>query len=637
MSDKITRRNFINGTLVTAGASMLPLGTYSTAAAQNLDPLYYPPALTGLRGSHPGSYESAHERSWVGKADWGEIEEKDTEYDLIVVGAGISGLSAARFYQKEYGEDKKILILDNHDDFGGHAKRNEHTIDGVMKIGYGGAQTLESPSRYGKNTRDILADLNVKVDRFYTAYDRSFYKNHGLDYVTYFSKGTFGEDKVVPCKIGGYAYIMDGVGPVQLTIEEAMKDIPLSEEGRKQLLHLINGGDNPLKDIPVDERRKYLEETLYFDVLRDNFGITDPLIFEIVRSIPNDLASSGTDVMSAMEATRQGAPGFSPETMREIFGEERRRRNDDDETEEDPYIHHFPDGNGSVARLLVRRLIPGVAEGNTMDDVVLARFKYDRLDLEENNVRLRLNSTVVGAKHNGEPDKSERVHVEYINEGKPYMVKGKHVIMACYNMIIPHIVPGLPEEQYNALRRSTKSPLVYTTVGLRNWKAWKEKGIAIAACPGNWHQIVFIDYPVSMGGYNYSANEDEPILINMIQIPYGREYGVTPREQFKECRLRLLSLSFDDYEQEIKSHLSGMLAGTDFDADEDIASITVNRWAHGYAWGGTRLHEPDMRENARIGRKKFGRITIANSDAQPGAIIHAAIDQAKRAVDEINL
>ena len=637
MSDKITRRDFINGTLVSAGLSILPLSSCATRVANNPDPLYYPPALTGLRGSHPGSYESAHIHAWGRKADWGEIDEKDSEYDLIVVGAGISGLSAARFYQKEYGEDKRILILDNHDDFGGHAKRNEHTIDGVMKIGYGGAQTLESPSRYGKNTREILADLNVEVDRFYTAYDRSFYKSHGLDYVTYFSKGTFGEDKVVPCKIGDYAYVMDGVGPVQLTIDEAIKDIPLSKEGRKQLLNLINGGDDPLKDIPIKERRKYLQETLYFDVIRNHFGITDPLIFEIVRSIPNDLASSGTDVMTAMEATRQGAPGFPQDKMAALFGEKRRSRDDREESKEDPYIHHFPDGNGSIARLLVRKLIPGVAQGNTMDDVVLARFKYERLDLEKNSVRLRLNSTVVEVKHNDEPDKSERVHVEYINKGKACLVKGKHVIMACYNMIIPHIVPGLPEAQYTALRRSTKSPLVYTTVGLRNWKAWKEKGIGIACSPGNWHQIVFIDYPVSMGGYAYSAKEDEPILINMIQIPYSREYGVTPREQFKERRNRILNLSFDAYEQEIKSHLSGLLAGTDFDPDKDISSITVNRWAHGYAWGGTRLHEPDMRRNARIGRKQFGRVTIANSDAASRAIIHAAIDQAKRAVDEIEL
>ena len=140
-----------------------------------------------------------------------------------------------------------------------------------------------------------------------------------------------------------------------------------------------------------------------------------------------------------------------------------------------------------------------------------------------------------------------------------------------------------------------------------------------------------------MGGYQYAADENDPVLINMIWIPYSKEYGIPPREQFKETRARLLGMSFDEFEKEVKSHLSGMLGGTDFDADKDISSITVNRWSHGYAWSGNQLFEPDMRENAKVGRAKFGRITIANSDAQARAIMHAAIDEAKRAVDEIEV
>ncbi|NQY68715.1 MAG: hypothetical protein HRT72_13455 [Flavobacteriales bacterium] len=239
--------------------------------------------------------------------------------------------------------------------------------------------------------------------------------------------------------------------------------------------------------------------------------------------------------------------------------------------------------------------------------------------------------------HDGDVETSERVLLKYINKGKAYQVKGKHVVMACYNMIIPHIVPGLPEEQFKALRRNVKSPLVYTTVGLKNWKALKEKKIGIAACPGNLHQIVFVDYPVSMGGYEYSENENEPIVINMIYVPYGDTHGVAPRDQFKEGRTRLLSMSFDDFEKEIKTHLSGMLEGTDFDANKDIESITVNRWSHGYAWPGIRLFEADLKDNAKVGRKKFGRITIANSDSAAKAIMYAAVSQAKRAVEEIDL
>ena len=270
-----------------------------------------------------------------------------------------------------------------------------------------------------------------------------------------------------------------------------------------------------------------------------------------------------------------------------------------------------------------------------MEDIVLARMKYDLLDNEENNVRIRLNSTVIKVEHEGELATAKKVKVNYINGGKSYQVKGKKVILACYNMMIPHLVSGLPEEQRDALKKNVKAPLVYTTVGLKNWRALKEKNIGLAMCPGTLHSMAFLDFPVSMGGYNYSASPNDPIVMNMIWMPYGDTYGAPPRDQFKEGRYKVLGKSFDDFETSIKSHLGGMLSGTDFDPNQDISSITVNRWSHGYAWSGTDIHDSDMHENAKIGRKKFGRISIANSDAGADAYIHAAIDQAKRAVDEL--
>jgi len=157
-----------------AGASMLPFGCTSEAVLDKLDPLYYPPALSGLRGSHIGSYTHAHARAWTKKSDWGPTTDLNEEYDLIVVGGGISGLSAAFFYQQEHGRDKKVLIIDNHDDFGGHAKRNEHTVKGDTRIIFGGAQSLQSPHIYSETSKNLLKDLGVDLDRFKTAYDYDF-------------------------------------------------------------------------------------------------------------------------------------------------------------------------------------------------------------------------------------------------------------------------------------------------------------------------------------------------------------------------------------------------------------------------------------------------------------------------------
>ena len=166
---KITRRDFVNGTLMVAGASLLPFEGTSQAVMAALEPSYYPPARTGLRGSHPGAYEHAHSRARDRKSDWGPTTQLKEEYDLVVVGGGISGLSAAYFYQKKHGRDKKVLILDNHDDFGGHAKRNEHTIDGNTRIGYGGSQSLVNPYRGGEVFLSLLKDIGIDLDLFKTA------------------------------------------------------------------------------------------------------------------------------------------------------------------------------------------------------------------------------------------------------------------------------------------------------------------------------------------------------------------------------------------------------------------------------------------------------------------------------------
>lgn len=179
------------------GASMLPFGCTSEAVLAALDPSYYPPGLTGLRGSHPGSSTHAHSRSWTKKADWGPTINMKEEYDLIVVGGGLSGLSAAYFYQQKHGKDKKVLILDNHDDFGGHAKRNEHTVNGKTLLTYGGSQTLVEPSHGGEIILNLFKEIGINLDRFKTAYDVNFFKRNNLGSVTYFNKETFGEDKVV--------------------------------------------------------------------------------------------------------------------------------------------------------------------------------------------------------------------------------------------------------------------------------------------------------------------------------------------------------------------------------------------------------------------------------------------------------
>ena len=205
-----------------------------------------------------------------------------------------------------------------------------------------------------------------------------------------------------------------------------------------------------------------------------------------------------------------------------------------------PYIYHFPDGNAGITRALVKKMIPKVAKGNNAEELVLSKFKYDELDKSGNTVRIRLNSTVVNVQHGGNTKDSSEVFVNYIKDNKSYQVKSKNVVMACYNMIIPYIVSGLPEEQAAALKLQTKSPLQYTTVGFRNWRAFKEMEIGMAMCPGNMHQAVMMDFPVSIGGYEYTKTPDDPCVIQMISCPYGKIIGAPAIEQYREVRYKML-------------------------------------------------------------------------------------------------
>ena len=610
---KITRRDFINGTLMAAGASMLPLGCTSNAVWDNLDPLYYPPALTGLRGSHPGSNTHSHARAWTGKSDWGPTTDLNESYDLVIVGGGISGLSAAYFYQQKHGKDIKILILDNHDDFGGHAKRNEHTADGQLRLGHGGSQTIVEPQHTSKAVDSLFEGVGVKLERFETAYDRDFYKRNNLGAVTYFNKATFGEDTVVKHPFCNYPNYIEGIiMSGKLTNEEAVQQTPLSEKGKKQLLNVLNGGLHAI-DVPENELTAYIQKTQYFDYLKNTLGVDDPGVLRMARNSGLDWASTGTDIMSIAGAMGCGAMGFVP---KEVYDEE------------SPYIYHFPGGNSGVARAIVKNLIPAVAKGNNAEELVLSVFKYAALDKASNTVRIRLNSTVVNVHHGGNPKDAEEVLVSYINDNKSFQVKGKHVVMACYNMMIPHIVSDMPEEQASALRLQNKHPLIYTTVGLKNWRAFKEKEIGMAMCPGNMHQTAFMDFPVSIGGYEYTKTPDDPCVIQMISFPYGA-VGAPRLEQYKEARYKMLSLQFKDYEASIREQLSGMLSKDLFDFDRDVESISVNRWGHGYTVAGPG-------DSVKIGRQPFGRITIANSDSAPEADAKAAINMAFRAVNELS-
>jgi len=628
MDRNITRRDVIHGVGAVATTALVPGTALADAVLVAEQAGAYPPALTGLRGSHIGSFEVAHRVAREGWRNWGAAQEPDNGvYDLVVVGAGISGLSAAHFYLQE-NPRARVLILDNHDDFGGHAKRNEFDVGGRKIIGYGGSQTLEAPSSYPAIARKLLRDIGVDVECFDAAYDQEFFKRHDLSGGVFFDRKGWGTDRLLRYDLGGLGLYLP-LASSGLSATEFVQQTPMSDAARREFLRLLTVEADRMPDMPVDAKARYLYSISYRDFLTKHIGITEPEVFAALQHLTAD-AGVGINAAAASTAILySGLPGYGATGL-------------DENHYDEPYIHHFPDGNASIARLLVRKMIPGVAPGSTMHDVVVAAFDYSKLDIAESQVRLRLNSTVVNVEHDGAAESARTVQATYVQGGQAYRITARQCILACYNTMIPSICPELPEPQRKALSHQVKTPILYTNVALRNWRAWERLGVGAFVAPGGYHVNAMLDFPVSLGDYKYSGNPDEPITVHMERFAHGTGEGLSKQERLRLGRHEMLATPFETIERHIREQLGGALAGGGFDPARDIAAITVNRWAHGYSYMYDFINEPyypdwnDERYPHVQARRPFGRIAIANSDSGASAMLESAVEQAHRAVAELS-
>jgi len=622
----ITRRDFVNGIAIGTAAGSI-LSPMDIAKAAGLSPEthmgeHYPPALTGLRGSHVGSFEVAHGVAWQGKKWDRPSAQTDDTYDLVVLGGGISGLSAAFLYQQHVGTDAKILILDNHDDFGGHAKRNEFDVDGQTLIGYGGSQSMEAPGKYSAASKKLLRDINIDVQAFYQAYDQEFYGRYKLENAIYFNKENYGVDRILPDPFGNW---FDD--PSSAPLADTINAFPVDDATKAALLHMLSNEIDYLPGLSNSEKIELMRKISYVDFLHQYAGIPKDGT-DILTDKFKGYWGIGWDALSALEGFRMSMPGtyglgLSPSEVGEKGSDE-------------PYIFHFPDGNAGVARCLVRKLIPSAVPGHTMQDVVKSRVIYEELDRAGANVRLRLNSTGVDVRHT---DNGQEVDLTYVQNGRAHRVRSKHTILACYNNIIPHICPEVPKAQRDAIGTATKIPLVYTNIAIRNWRAFVDLGFQSIFIPkAKLMYQMSLDFPVSMGGYDFSSDPDQPIIVHGTVIPTVPNQGFNEREQHIMGRQQVYATSFEEYEDDIIRQMDGALGGAGFDVERDIAAITVNRWPHGYAYEYNELWDPadwSPTNGPHIaGRARIGRISIANSDASAYAYVNGAIDAAVRAVDE---
>ena len=635
----ITRRDFVNGVgVAVTGALITPdwLSALGDKPVGSGAQEYYPPSLTGMRGSHAGSFEVAHSLrdgdSWSNATDTGE------HYDCVVVGGGLSGLSAAYFFLTSAGRGARVLVLDNHDDFGGHAKRNEMTYRGRTLMLNGGTSYLESVRQYSTVARTLLAAVGIDVERALAASAPSMglYRSMGLGSATFFAKEVFGEDRLVMGRGGGGG----GRGWA-----DWLAQTPMSPEVQRDIARLYDDGANPdyMPGVSDVEKKERLARISYRDFLLD-LAKVHPDVIPFFDDRPKGSFCVGIDGHPALYGWAQGYPGFQGMNLEPLprvgplshLGGGQHGRESEWNSGEDLY---FPDGNATLARLLVRAMIPDALPGDSLDDSMTSRLAYDRIDRQGSDARIRLNSTVVSVRHLGDPDAAREVEITYVRDNRAETVRADHCVMACYNGVIPHLVPELSDQQREALMYGVKMPIVYTSVLLRQWTAFTNLGISRATSPGMYHTGVNLGRSVQYGDYQPSTSPDDPMILHMTRVPCAP--GHPKKEQHRMGRADLLAASFETYERNIRDQLGRTLEGGGFDPARDIEAITVNRWPHGYAYSYDTLNDPiewalfapDDRPCV-VGRRRFGRISIANSDAAASTHTDSAIDEAHRAVRE---
>ena len=620
----IARRDFLQGAAITTLAAGLAPELAEAAEAEKLaqsQPGYYPPTRLNMRGSHPGSFEAAHELRdgdfWNGAT---ALHDTGEEFDLVVVGGGISGLSAAYFY-RQAKPSAKILILDNHDDFGGHAKRNEFHVAGKSLLLNGGTLEIDSPYPYSKTADGVMKALGVDPDALEKSCQRDgIYK--GLTAATFFDKETFGADKLVV-----------GAPKDAKSWQTFLKQAPLPEKLRAAILAIETGNTDPLPGLSEDAKRDRLSRISYANYLTTMLK-ADKGVLPYYQHRTDDLWGCGIDAISALDCWGVGLPGFEGLKLTKRGTTKRMGYTPAGYSSTGgSYSFHYPDGNASIARLLVRTLIPAAISGHDARDIVMAKADYSKLDVPGSAVRIRLNQIAVRARNAG-----KLVEVAYTDAkggSKVMRVRAKDCVLASWNMMIPYLVPELPAAQKAALHKLIKTPLVYTSVALNNWQAFKKLGIRSVDAPGGYHSSFALNNPMEIGGYATPRDPAGPMLIRMVRTPAAP--GLPEREQHKAGRAELLATPFETFEKEIRSQLGRTLSAGGFDPGRDIAGIAVNRWPHGYSPeynalsdGGTNQDTPNI-----AGRKQFGRIAIANADSGMGAYTDVAIDQAHRAVSEL--
>ena len=593
MDRAITRRDFLQGVALTVGAPRLRLGP-----SQRLD------------GQTPAAMALGHRvRDGELPAD---VVDTGEVYDLVIVGAGIAGLASAYLYYQEAPQGKlepSILLLDNHDELGGHARRNVMEYGGQRLIAPGGTFALEDVEDSPEEALEFFRRIGLDPARLVEYRDPKFRERFGLSPAVAFDSRVFGGTRTTWVNRWN-----------ETPYEEYFARCPLSAAARKELVELYTTRKNYLPD--AKELEADLHSMSWEKFVREKMGLGDDAV-RFVDLYATDLIGLGCDAASALEGYAigpgffgMGGEGFYEEGGILKYGYQP--------------VNRYPDGNYTVARQLLKGILPNAITGeNTMEGVFNGELRGEELDRSENRVRLRLSAMVTRIQQKG-----EIVDIDYVRQdGEGWRVRARHVIMTGWGAVAKHVVPDLPEEQRRALEEYRYSSALYINVLLKHWRPIADIGAFEMYWPEGYCTWMHVSDPLSVGEYRPEYHPNKPTILSMYKYIHKR--GLEPGEQMQLGRYEMERKSFEEYEREIRSELNHVLGAHGFDAARDIAGITVNRWGHGYNY----FKEPGPKAKLesppyRAGRQKLGRISFAGADAGGTPWTQAALLQAFRAVYE---
>jgi spermidine dehydrogenase len=615
MNQPITRRDFLNTALLASGGLLLESVAPKDLLAETGDWDGYGGVgdYSKSNGNTRAVLEAGHQIR-DGRFDSLPSNLAGTEevYDCVVVGGGISGLAAALFFQRQASQGKNCLVLDNHPIFGGEAKRNEFIVDGQRLIAHQGSAFFPVPFPHSFIGR-FYESIGMKSPRFeyqgWTGRTPAMslpttpYPDTSSNYGFYFG-AKFGQSPGL--------WVIDPWG-------KKLESAPIPPPVRKELLKWRQDQSTFLRPAYFgDDISRRLDTITLEDHLVERYGISRDTIRSYLSPVAGGGYGIGPDALSAY--TDYAADTFAP-------------MDDSDETG----AQMFPGGNTGFARLMVKTLIPGSITGeHTVEAVCRGKVHFAALDRPGTRTRIRLGSTAVWVKHEGDPAHSQFVRIVYTREGRVYAVKARSVVMAGGSWTTKHVVRDLPQTHQEAYSQFYRSPCLMANVAVRNWRFLYRLGIT--GCRwfegiGNYMQVRKI---ATFGADAPTMGPDSPVVLTL-KILYSYP-GMPAEQQRQRGRSELLGASFRELERRIREQFQDMFAPSGFDAGHDIAGIILNRWGHaylnpqpGFFFG--KEGKPAPSETLR--RAPFGRIAFANTDLS-GIMDHrSSILEASRAVEQL--